>query len=372
MDRISFLVKTPLRKALIGYLAIRSFVFTVFFFSAYVAHKSPHAILLRWDAAWFRRIALEGYGHVIINSTNRHQWDYAFFPLFPSLERWIHRLTNISINTSGLIINLIASLVAAAGIYTIAQRLYSPRVAIFAVIAWALMPAGYVQWLAYSESIFTAFAAWSIVALLRKHWLRAGLLACLAGTTRALGIALVVAIAIAALHEYAKTRDFKDWRPFLGALISPIGLLSFMWWVGRKTHRFFGYFWVQKNWGMSLDFGVEFSRWIRNNLFGAKFYMGWGTILLLIIVSYIFYRNFKDKQPVPLLVMTTITLFFTFTPQGFFECKPRYLMPDFALLFPIALWLGKRKRSHAIVVLSVYTLATAAFTAFILLGKGPP
>ncbi len=372
MQRIKNLFASPLRQALLVYFAIRSFIFTVFFFVALSQNRSPRAVMLRWDAAWFRRIALEGYGHLTVNSSHRHQWDYAFFPLFPNIERWMHRLTNISLNTSGLLINLAASLVAAAGIYTIAQRLYSPKVAIFAVIAWALMPAGYVQWLAYSESLFTAFAAWSLVALLRKHWLRAGFLAFLAGTTRALGIALVLAIGIAALHEYYKTRDFKNWRPFVAAAISPIGLLTFMWWVGTKTHRLFGYFWVQRNWGMQLDYGLEFAHWIYLHLGGKYFYFGWGTLLALAFVAFIYYRNFKDRQPLPLLVFTTITLFFTFTPQGFFECKPRYAMPDFALLFPIALWFGNRKRTHAIIVLGIYTLATAAFTAFTLLGKGPP
>lgn len=366
------LLQKPLTHAVSGYLAIRSLIFAIFVFAAFLFNKSPHEILSRWDAAWYERIATIGYGHLVISRTGRHQLDYAFFPLFPTLERWGHALIGSSPIAIGLVVNFISSIIAAVGIFFVARHVYTPQVATYAVAAWALMPAGYVQWLAYSESTFTAFAAWSLYALLKKRWLSAGVLACASGVTRALGIAVVVAIGVAAFQEYYSKRNFKDWRPLVATLISPIGLLVFLYWVGKKVHRFWGYFWVQKNWGMSNDFGLRFASWLFHHTIYHHFYVGLSSILLVAFIFAIYYRNFRDKQPLSLLAFTTVMMFFTFAPQGFFECKPRYLMPAFTLLFPIAIWLSKREKKNALLILSIYTIVTAIETAILLLGKGPP
>jgi Gpi18-like mannosyltransferase len=110
---------------------------------------------------------------------------------------------------------------------------------------WAVVPHALVQSMGYTETLFTAIAAWSLFALLRRHWLAAGLLCALAGLTRPTGVALVVATALAALVAVVRRRD--GWRPWLAGALAPVGSLGYLVWVGHRLGRADGYLHVQKD-----------------------------------------------------------------------------------------------------------------------------
>lgn len=97
----------------------------------------------------------------------------------------------------------VASLAAAWGIFAVADHVYGRRAGVCAVLVWAVLPVGIVQSMAYSESLFTALAAWSLYAVLTGHWLTAGLLASLAGLTRPVGAAVVAAVWVTAIASFA-------------------------------------------------------------------------------------------------------------------------------------------------------------------------
>lgn len=57
--------------------------------------SSAHARLVRWDANWYAGIAAHGYGFNRVLSDGRHLSDYAFFPLYPMLEKVVHAGTGL-------------------------------------------------------------------------------------------------------------------------------------------------------------------------------------------------------------------------------------------------------------------------------------
>ena len=60
------------------------------------------------------------------------------------------------------------------------------------------------------------------------------------------------------------------------------------------------------------------------------------------------------------------------TTSGYFGSKPRYLLPAFPLLLPVALRLSRLRLRTAAGVLGVLAAGSAAYGAAWLLGPGPP
>ncbi|MFJ3643220.1 glycosyltransferase family 39 protein [Streptomyces sp. NPDC090108] len=194
--------------ALLGYAAVRALGLLVLAVWSAARGKSAHTLLTaRWDSLWYTRVAEGGYGHTVRLPDGDIHSDLAFFPLLPWLERLLHALTPLSYADAGLTVSLLASLAAAAGIFAVAERVYGARAGVCAVLLWAVLPVGVVQSMAYSESLFTALAAWSLYAVLTGRWVTAGLLAALAGLTRPVGLAVVAAVWVTGVISFVRERS---------------------------------------------------------------------------------------------------------------------------------------------------------------------
>ncbi|MDV9177469.1 glycosyltransferase family 39 protein, partial [Streptomyces sp. W16] len=180
-------LEAPLRRAapaLLGYAAVRALGLVVLAVWSAARGKSAHTLLTaRWDALWYTRVADLGYGYEVRLPNGDVHSNLAFFPLLPWLERFMHAVSPLSYADGGLVVSLLASLAAAWGIFAVAEHVYGRRAGVCAVLLWAVLPVGIVQSMAYSESLFTALAAWSLYAALTGRWPTAGALALLAGLT---------------------------------------------------------------------------------------------------------------------------------------------------------------------------------------------
>lgn len=355
-----------LAKALLLFAGVRIFVMGTFVAIATWKGRSAHEILSRWDAQWYRRIAEGGYGHVVIDYESRRLHDYAFFPLFPALERVFNFFTHLTAVDSGILISCIASIFAAAGIYKIAEKLYGARIGLISVLLWAIIPIGIVQTISYSDSLFTALAVWAFYAALNSQWMLAGGIAFFAGLTRPVGIAVAVAIFVTAL--LASVKNYRNW---VGAFIAPLGWLGYILYVAAKTHNLFGYFKTQSDWGNGFDGGVSFTRWIWKLLNSSNLLNGFAILIAISALIYLLILTYKEKQPLALLIFTTILVFISLTTAGAFGSKPRYLLPAFPLLFPLASRLSRRTTLFSFVVLLLFTLIASFYGAHWLLGSGP-
>ncbi|MEU0336071.1 glycosyltransferase family 39 protein [Streptomyces sp. NPDC006193] len=196
--------------ALLGYAAIRALGLAVLAVWSAARGKDAYTLLTaRWDALWYARIAELGYGYEVRLPNGDVHSDLAFFPLLPWLERLLHALAPLSYADAGFLVSVLASLAAACGIFAVADRLHGPRTGVLAVLLWAALPVGVVQSMAYSESLFTALAAWSLYAVLTGRWLSAGALAALAGLTRPVGLAVVAAVWTAGVVSFVRERSTK-------------------------------------------------------------------------------------------------------------------------------------------------------------------
>src|SRR4029078_10416072 len=86
--------------------------------------------------------------------------------------------------TARVVVSWPAGALAALGLYAIGTHLRSRPTGIVLAGLFAVLPHAVVESMGYSEALFTALAAWSLWAVLRRYWLSAALLCVLAGLTR--------------------------------------------------------------------------------------------------------------------------------------------------------------------------------------------
>ncbi|MGW5660471.1 glycosyltransferase family 39 protein [Streptomyces sp. NPDC003758] len=368
--------------ALAGYAAVRALGLVVLAVWSAARGTSPHTLLsARWDSLWYTRVAALGYGYEVRLPNGDVHSNLAFFPLLPWLERLGAALTPLSYADAGLAVSTLASLAAAWGIFAVADHVYGRRTGVCAVLVWAALPVGVVQSTAYSESLFTALAAWALYAVLTDHWVSAGVLASLAGLTRPVGAAVVVAVWVAAIRPYVRDRGTSavDGRPddpvrrALGMLLAPLGAAGYVLWVGHRTGRGpLGYLDVQAGWRNGFDGGYAFARFAAAKFTSlASVPAGVGLVAGVALIIWLYVVCVRQGQPLPLLVYTGVVTALALGAASYFGSKPRLLMPAFPLLLPLARALARGRTPTSASVLGGVVVASAVYGALWLNGSGP-
>lgn len=351
--------------ALLAYVAVRAVGLLVL---AGWAHRQGHGVwpvlATQWDADWYLGIAGHGYARELGTAFDAN--NLAFFPLYPVLVRAVAALTPGSPAGAGLGIAVVASLVAAWGVFAVGDRLHGQRVGVLLTVLWAALPVGLVQWMGYTESLFTAFAAWSLYAVLSGRWLWAGALAALAGLTRPTGVAVAAAVTVTALLSLRRRFDA---RVLAGAVLAPLGWLAYVGWVGLRLGRWDGYFAVQRLWHNEFDGGLATLRRMREYLM----YDSTPELFLLMVTAtliasvLLFALSVWDRQPLPLLLFTGLLLVIVLGSGGVYFPRARFLLPAFPLLLPAALHLSRASLRFRVLALAAAVLGSAYFGAYMAL-----
>ncbi|MFI9471975.1 glycosyltransferase family 39 protein [Streptomyces sp. NPDC052492] len=410
--------------ALLGYAAVRALGLVVLALWSEARGKSAYTLLTaRWDSLWYTRVAELGYGYEVRLPNGDVHSNLAFFPLLPWLERLAAAVSPLSPADGGFVVSLLASLAAAWGIFAVADHVYGRRAGVCAVLLWAVLPVGIVQSMAYSESLFTALAAWALYAVLTGRWVTAGVLAGLAGLTRPVGLAVVAAVWAAGVVAFLRERGGPApggtsfvgggsalpgdgareggragtpaagprtgapggapdgpgapgvrLRRVAGMLLAPLGAAGYVLWVGHRTgNGLLGYLDVQAGWRNGFDGGYAFARFVAarftsfpSALAGVALLAGVGLVVWLYVLCV------RQRQPLPLLVYAGVVTALALCASSYFGSKPRLLMPAFPLLLPLALLLARARTHRLVRVVGAVAAASAVYGAFWLNGSGPP
>ncbi|MFF5984099.1 hypothetical protein ACFY78_35185 [Streptomyces olindensis] len=364
--------------ALLGYAAVRALGLIALAVWSAARDKSAYTLLTaRWDALWYTRVAELGYGYEVRLANGDVHSNLAFFPLLPWLERLVAAVSPLSYADGGFLVSLFASLAAAWGIFAVADHVYGRRAGVCAVLLWAVLPVGIVQSMAYSESLFTALAAWSLYAVLTGRWVTAGALALPAGLTRPVGVAVVAAVWVAAVASFARDRPTNGaagTARAAGMLLAPLGTAGYVLWVGHRTGKGpLGYLDVQAGWRNGFDGGYAFARFVAEKFTSFPSALaGVGLILGVASVIWLYAVGVRQRQPLPLLVYTGVVTALALCASSYFGSKPRLLMPAFPLLLPLAVALARQSIRRSAWVLGPVAVASAVYGAFWLNGSGPP
>lgn len=175
---------------------------------------------------------------------------------------------------------------------------------------------------------------------------------------------------------YAVPRARVSHRLWTGIALAPLGWIGYVLWVGvRKGDPLGGYFAVQRLWGSRFDFGEGSLRFARHLLLeGDRFVFP--VALVIVGAAVVLYALLlAERVPLPLLVYTGVLLLIALGGSGFFESKPRFLLPAFPLLLPLAAALARTTRArpwHAAVVVAALAGLSFAYGAYLVVLADTP
>ena len=367
------------------FLAVHLPLIILLVFFLRLHHTGMTKGLTLWDGKWYMLIASQGYqSHFVYHHQLLQYSTIAFFPAYPMLMTVVHTITGLSVGKAGILISWVAAPVAAAGIYAVLRRFVTENVALCTVALWGALPVAYIEALSYTESLYTAFAAWGLYALVRKRWLTAGLLTGLAGLTHSTAVVLIGVVGLAALVELWQRRGdglAALWRPAVACVLAPAGILGFFLYLWQHTGISDAWFRSEKagTWDASFDFGrqtltVLWHQVSEEQTYGrytAAYMVATAVIVPLTVSVVALWR--RRVLAWELLVWVTLSLLSTMLTSGIYSSKARFLLPLFPLLLPTAGVLSRAPRSTRIAVFGVLVVVAASVGVFFLkLGDAAP
>lgn len=216
------------------YLATRALLLGVAIADATLEHHSLSSAIGHWDGVWYSRLALHGYPTHPVH----HPSTLGFFPVFPALMWLLAYLGIGSLVLAGALISGIGGLVATLLVQRLATGWWGEQSGRRAAILFCLFPGSVVFSMVYSEGLVIPLAAGCILALERRRWVLAGILAATATATSANALALVLVCAVSAavaLHARG-LHDGEARRSLIAPLLSLTGIAAFgafLWsWTG--------------------------------------------------------------------------------------------------------------------------------------------
>ncbi|MEV7023326.1 hypothetical protein [Kitasatospora sp. NPDC093558] len=343
----------------------------------------PWDVLGTWDGIWYQRIAENGYDPQLIPLhgfplASYYENSAAFFPLYPWLMRLVGAVTGLGPYGSGIAVSVLASFVAAAGIFAVAERLGGWRAGVIAAVVWGLFPGSGVEWAVYSDSLFVALSAWACYCVMTRRWVAAGLLTLAAGLNRPTAAALIAAVSIAALVALVRRTDGVR-RPLFAMLVTPWGLLWYVAWVGYRMGDWGGYFKLQRGaWNRYFDWGASTFRTILDVVTGHWNF--WQSnpapdliaIALLIALPGLLVLFLRLRPPLVLVVYTLLTIFTALSSNQIFDNISRYLLPAFPLCIGLAVALRRVRTSSLIGLFAMPAIAAGWYAGYALFELGIP
>ncbi|MFE1026842.1 hypothetical protein ACFW5I_20115 [Streptomyces sp. NPDC058818] len=344
-------------------------------------------VLATWDGWWYLQVAEHGYSPALVRLDSDglftvQQNSVAFFPLYPALIRMVSETTGLGLYGSGILVSVVSSFVAAAGIFAVIRLVAGARAGTIAAGLWAVAPGAGVEWAVYSESLFVAIAAWACYAVMTKRWVVAGLLAFTAGLNRPTSAVLIGAVGLAALVTLARPatrREHGVRGPVYAMVVAPLGLLSYIAWVGYSTGEATAYFTLQREgWAHFFDYGAYTLDVLRNLAVGKGDYpFAFSTpdllsLQLVLALPFLIALMLRKKPPLVLVAYTLATIITVLGTQQMFGNTMRYLLPAFPLLIAPAAALSRLKLPSLVVFFSTAALASGWYAHYVIFELGVP
>ena len=293
-------------------------------------------VLDSWDGHWYLDVVRSGYPHHIIPNVTYLVSDAraAFFPLYPRLVHYIDIFIPGGPVSVALLVNLFLGglFVYLAG--CLCRDIFDIRTAEKAMILIAIFPGSFVLSFAYSEALLLCIAALTFMALNKRMWVMAGVLAALGTACRPNGIALCAACGIVAIYAI---KDSKDWKALIAPALSPIGFIGFMIFLRAHTGENAAWFRVQRQaWKEGTSFGATAVTrtfdFFLNPASSPTSVLTAASVLAMIIAIWcarkyrihIMYAAYSSVVLALMLIPATVT------------ARPRFLFTAFPLFFPVA------------------------------------
>ncbi len=307
--------------------------------------KDYSNIIHRNDTGWFEKIATSWYPKVTEkkdlgynNGLDFKQSEWAFFPLYPGLNRITMKWLDIDFRLSGFFWSILFSTLSFIGFYVFCELYFNdPKKAFYCSLLFLLFPFHYYYSMMYSEAVFFTFLIYSFIAIhVRRHLLLFLLMIPLV-LVRPNGIIVIIPLYIYFLERNSiiskKHINFgllfsnKNILQTFLFLSGPIAFLLYCVYQKYMTGFYFAFSIAQVGWYKEFMFPL-FSLFRGSNIITQ--FNSYYTVTA-ILLSIIIWR----KLPLSLNIFIWISLLLPLC-AGSVTSMPRYI----ALIFPFMIIIG--------------------------------
>jgi hypothetical protein len=327
--------------------------------------------LQNWDGVWY--LALIDHGYPKTASTL--QTTLGFLPLYPLLVYCTSQVLGSSFFAAGMVIATVGGFVATVLIQRLTAGWWGEDASRRAVIFFCLFPGSIVFSMVYSEGVLIPLVAGCFIALERRRWVPAGLLAGASTAVAPVALAIVPACVVAAAIEIRRRgwHDREARRALWAPVLAPLGIAlfaSFLWlWSGSPfasyTAQHHG--WSERTTLFSLVHvahhlidqiadapslshpGINLN--YISGLLGAAFLV-WGIALL---------ARTRPRIPAAPIVYTLVIAAFTFT-SSMTQPNPRMLICAFPAVLVFAYRMTGKAYARLLTVSAVLLVAMSLVT----------
>jgi len=332
-----------------------------------------------WDGVWYIKIATSGYAD--------GDGSTAFFPLLPTLLRYVGLIFGGNLVITGIVISLACYIGCVYLLYRLVSSDFDEETASRAVIYLAIGPLSFFLQAVYTESLFLVLTLACFVFAREGRWRLAGVMGLLATLTRSTGVLLLIPMA----YYYYERRGWKLKRTdshVANLLMVVEGLLVWMTYLSlafgkpllfssaqAQWERGFAFpnYTVMKAivslfWGLRKVVDAEFYRVLWEVPRPGSVYGNVGTDLLNLaffigaaLLLWYGTRRLPAAYSVYAFASLAYPLFF---PSKYVPLMsyPRFTLTVFPLYVALALYTRDRPRAHWVVVV-VGLVLLVAFTA---------
>jgi hypothetical protein len=363
------------RFALAVYLGTRALLLLVALVNGTLRHHAFTHELSQWDGLWYRELADHGYpSHVVhIQST------LGFFPLYPMLV-WavshafvvpIAHWQILSTTVAGVVVAGVGGAIATVLVERLAAGWWGEQAARRAVWIFCLFPGSVVFSMVYAEGIMLPLAAGCLLALQRRRWLLAGVLAGLATAAEPQALVLVVVCAVSAGIELRR-HGLAARRALLAPALAPVGAAAFAIYLWAWTGTPFASLIAQRDgWSERTDalalvhlaeqVGDQISlRHFNHPTIDLNLVIGLGGAIVLIGLLVLVARNWREMS-VEAIVYTLGIAWLGMTSE-YVPPMPRLLITAFPAIMVLARYLRGRAFTVLLIVNGVALVGLSALT----------
>jgi len=298
----------------------------------------------RWDAAWYRNVALNGYYTYRPDQPS----SVAFYPMFPHLARYLGPLFG-SLYAAGLVVSNAATIGAIYYVKKLGALLFpdessegtSDRAATYILV----FPTSFFLSAFYTEGLYFFWSAASMYFFLRERYVTSGVLGAFAMLTRSSGLVLFLALALDLGLRLGRKKTRFHWR-MLGLFLIPAGLVVFMLILKSETGDPFAFmktirFWGREQvwpWTPVIAALKKFGPGLPDRTDDAQEVLDAFTAIVFFVIGL---WMAKERMPVALWALVIGGVLLPLS-TGTVSAMGRYTL----VLFPAFLWLGKETRDR--------------------------
>jgi hypothetical protein len=354
---------TPLLRPVAIFCASRAGLLMVAWAVSYIRHRTFAQILDRWDSGAYVITAQLGYARrlpPLHASATAWKVFIAFFPLYPLSIRIVHDVTGLGWVKAGYAAGFAGGLAGAVLLWLLVRDRYGPEAADRATALVFCFPGAFVLSMTYSETILIPCVAGCLLALAKKKWVLAGILAALATAANPPGIAIVVPCVWASVSAI---RSRREWRSLIAPILSPGGVIAYFCYLWVHIGTPLAWFEVEHHgWSQSLTPLAMYDQLHLFFHFGIRYpnYTAWalGFFVAIPVAAYAIWKRCEGTW---LTYGLTIFLIGLLTPLNGFGPRP------FLHAFPLIAFAGvglRRAWFTSVLVVSVLLMAVCAIVSF--------